>query len=303
MRIEHIREFVAVAEAGSFTAAAERTYVTQPVLSKHVKAVEDEIGARLLVRSTKGLSLTPLGEDAYAAFQQIVAKYDALVEHARAQQRDPAKPLRISMLNLGVDRYIIPIATKLQNKHPEIKITYETEKPRGIVRGLIDGSFDVGFLPASAYDDKGELSYIALRREEIFIALASERARKAKGGAIGPDDLEGSPLICLKDRATSVFMNSLIGNAGYHPRKIVEADELEIAAALVVELDGYFAIPDFMVSRFVTFPGIEIRPMANPAFQEISLAYKTANENRALRLFLAEAQATFPSMESSIASE
>ena len=70
MDFRHLRYFVAVAEAGTFTRAAHRLYIAQPALSKQIHDLEDEIGTRLLVRSARGATLTASGAE--------------FLEHARA---------------------------------------------------------------------------------------------------------------------------------------------------------------------------------------------------------------------------
>lgn len=196
------------------------------------------------------------------------------------------------MLNLGVERYITPVTFALKKAHPGIDIAYSTEKPRSIFEKLLDGSLDVGFFPGSTYDDKGSLSYLFLGREEVRVAVSSS-SEAAKRDALTPEDLADNPLICLKEHETTDLMNALVFSAGFHPRQVVETEELEIAAALIVELNGYFAIPEFMFARFDAFPNITIVPMENPVYQNISFAYKTANENPTLGLFLEQARRLF----------
>lgn len=292
MRIEHIEEFLAAAEAKNITLAARKLFMAQPVLSKHIKMLECELGDKLFSRSPRGLELTPCGQIAYESFRKISSEYRSLNDQIARMKEGAPLTLNVGMLNLGSERYTIPIIRALSKKEPEIKVTFKTEKPRDIVAGLLDGRFDVGFFPIATYQDRGELSYTPIGREEVSLAIKEGREIRAEG-TISPKDVADCPLICLKERETSELMNSLLKTSGFHPKRIVEADELEIAAALIVDQDGYFAIPEFMVSRFETFPGIMVAPLQKPIFQTISFAYKTSNDNRALELFINEALREF----------
>ena len=62
MELKHLRSFVAVVRYGSFTRAAEKLYLSQPAVSAHVQALEEELGRRLIIRTTKSLEVTPKGQ-------------------------------------------------------------------------------------------------------------------------------------------------------------------------------------------------------------------------------------------------
>lgn len=293
MRIDFIEEFLAAAEAKNITLAAKKMFMTQPVLSKHIKALEDELGAKLFSRSPRGLELTPSGRMAYESFRRISSEYRALTEQLCGAAKETPLTLSVGMLNLGSERYTMPIARALRKRQPNIKVAFKTEKPRDIVAGLLDSTLDVGFFPVATYQDRGQLSYVPIGKEEVSLAVREGHGIRADG-TISPEDVAGSPLICLKERETSDLMNHLLKATGFQPKEVVEADELEVAAALIVDLDGYFAIPEFMVSRFKAFPSITVAPLQKPIFQTISFAYKTDNSNRALKLFIDEAMREFP---------
>lgn len=285
MRIEHMREFIAVAEIGNITAASESIYVAQPVLSKHLKTLEGQIGGDLLVRTTRGVQLTSLGEEAYRAFKDIVAACDRLLDSAEAKRKQRTGVLRIGMLNMGVERYIIPISLEMKRLYPNIEIQYTTAKPSEIVQGLDKGKIDAGFFPDTmrSYDDT--LARTPLACEPILIAI-SRNHPGATLEALTPEVLASSPLVCLKQPYTTAYMNNLLFEAGIHPTEIIEVDELELAPSLVEGVNGFFALGEFQISKFTANPNIVALPMAEPIYEDISFAYRESNENPALDLFL-----------------
>ncbi|HEX8272451.1 MAG TPA: LysR family transcriptional regulator [Longimicrobiaceae bacterium] len=84
MDFRHLRYFVAVAEEGTFTRAARRLFIAQPALSKQIQDLEDEIGTRLLVRTARGVSLTPPGAELLEHARSILAREAAARERIRA---------------------------------------------------------------------------------------------------------------------------------------------------------------------------------------------------------------------------
>src|SRR5437868_11972447 len=92
MELRHLRYFVAVAEAGSLTVAAERKlHTSQPSLSRQIRDLEDEVGAQLLTRKARGIDLTPAGRAFLEHARVVLSHVKAAAEAARRVAR-PAKP-------------------------------------------------------------------------------------------------------------------------------------------------------------------------------------------------------------------
>ncbi len=87
MSLTHIQSFVAVAEEGHVGRAARRLHLTQPPLSRHILALEDELGARLFERTPRGMRLLPAGETFLQHARRILAQVDAAVREVEAVRR------------------------------------------------------------------------------------------------------------------------------------------------------------------------------------------------------------------------
>ena len=98
MRVEHMREFVAIRDEGNFSRAARSLFMTQPALSRHVQEMERELGVRLFDRSRHSVTLTEAGERAYKAFRQVIRTYDRLTDDIAGYKAGLSGRLRIGML-------------------------------------------------------------------------------------------------------------------------------------------------------------------------------------------------------------
>jgi DNA-binding transcriptional LysR family regulator len=114
--------FVAAIEAGGFTAAARQLGQTPSAVSKHVARLEDRLGARLINRTTRRLSLTAEGEAYFARAQRILADIEEAEQAVSQSLGTPQGELRV---NVGIafgQRQIVPLIPVFQSRHPRVRI-------------------------------------------------------------------------------------------------------------------------------------------------------------------------------------
>jgi LysR family transcriptional regulator, hca operon transcriptional activator len=118
MELRHIRYFVAVAEAGSLTVAAEqKLHTSQPSLSRQIRDLEDEVGAQLLTRKARGIDLTPAGRAFLDHARVVLAQVEAAAEAAR-RVAHPAKPCFAMGFLTGHELTWMPEALRILRDEP-----------------------------------------------------------------------------------------------------------------------------------------------------------------------------------------
>ena len=83
IKMEYIEEYVTLARTLNFSRTAERHYITQPALSRHIQLIEEEMGAVLLTRTTRSTELTPAGEAVYECFRSMLTLYSTARKQAQ----------------------------------------------------------------------------------------------------------------------------------------------------------------------------------------------------------------------------
>jgi DNA-binding transcriptional LysR family regulator len=122
VNLNRLVSFVAVVEAGSLTAAAERLGLAKSMVSKHMQLLEAEIGVGLLVRSTRRMGLTEAGRVFYQASRELLAAADQAIEQARTGLDAPQGTLRVaSPIDYGV-MVVTPLLAQLQTRYPALKV-------------------------------------------------------------------------------------------------------------------------------------------------------------------------------------
>src|SRR5580693_4815656 len=140
MELRHLRYFVAVAEAGSLTVAAEQTLHTSlPSLSRQIRDLEDEVGARLLTRRARGIELTPAGRAFLEHARVVLSQVEAGAEAAR-RAAHPAKPCFSMGFLTGQEWTWMPEALRiLRDELPNIDVMISSQYSPRLAKALVKG--------------------------------------------------------------------------------------------------------------------------------------------------------------------
>jgi len=183
-KFEDIQAFVAVVEAGTFTAAAERLGAAKSAVSRRVSALEERLGVQLLRRTTRVLNLTDTGHSFYEHSTRILAD---LVEAEAAVQQEHGElrgRLRVALpLSFGVRHMCGPIAA-FSKLHPKVKFDLDLNDRRvDLIEENVDVAVRIGHLQDS--------SLIARRLFDVrAVVCASPHYLNVHGAVQTPDDLQ-----------------------------------------------------------------------------------------------------------------
>lgn len=154
MELKHLRSFVFVAETGSFSIAATRCYVTQSAVSQHIKALEDELGCKLLIRSAHDITLTESGEALLPRAKEIIKQTEDCKEHIHALNN-----CLMGELRLGIGSFITPYirraALTFMERYPNVRLNAEFGKACRLNQMLREHKIDIAFTVNTAYVDEG----------------------------------------------------------------------------------------------------------------------------------------------------
>lgn len=238
--------FVRVVDAGSFSAAADKLGRSKSFVSKQVSELEDRLGARLLNRTTRSLSLTDVGRVYYARCQQIVADAEEAVREITESNARPRGVLRLSApVSFGLG-YLADVLPEFLERNPELTLDIElNDRVVDIVADPYDLALRIGQL--------GDSSLIA---RQIATArgrtVASPGYWNAHGRPEHPDQLRGHRCITYSNMRTPARWDYLDKNAKQISVDIdvlVECNSGELETALAVKGLGVTRVPEFACAR------------------------------------------------------
>lgn len=231
MELYQLRSFVAVAETGHLTRAAEKLHISQPALSAQIKALEEELELDLFERTPSGMQLTPAGHRLVGDAQKLLAAAQAFRNEARAIKGDISGSVRVGTLS---DPHFIRLAEFMSGaveRYPLVQVQLHHEVSGEAFEKVRDRDLDASFY-------YGELTHPAVTGVElrrVTYRIVGPAAWKARLDRADWDALAIEPWILTPAISTHYQLASaLFREHGIEPTKIMEADDEFVVASLVV---------------------------------------------------------------------
>src|ERR1700692_785666 len=173
MELRHLRYFIAVAEAGSPTVAAQRMLHTpQPSWSRQIRDLEDDVGTQLLTRRARGIELTPAGRAFLDHARSVLSQAEAATEAAR-RVAHPAKPCFVMGFLTGHELTWMPEALRiLHDELPNADVMISSQYSPQLADGLLKGRIDAAFLRRE--EKVPDLAFRLLVKERLVVVLPSD---------------------------------------------------------------------------------------------------------------------------------
>lgn len=191
-----LRYFVAVAEELHFTRAAEKLYVSQPALSKQIRALERQLGAPLFDRDRHGVRLTPVGTALLPHARAVLAAWTEADEAVRRARAAEEATLVVGMSTSPGRGGLLPaIRSRFTEAHPEIRLKLRQVGWEDPTAGLADGTSDVAFvwLPLA---DAGRYRWVVVATEARLVALPESHPLAGRE-RVGFAELLDEPFLAL----------------------------------------------------------------------------------------------------------
>jgi DNA-binding transcriptional LysR family regulator len=171
MTMQQLEALIHLMEERSFSRAAKKMHLTQPSLTKHIRNVEDALGAKVVDRSSRSLSLTPEGRVLYDYARRIIKLRDEAKERVLRLREEEAGDIRIAASTIPAT-YILPYAIGgFREKHPRIRTTVRTADSSDVIETVLDNGAEIGFIGKKP--SGGKLIAEELWKDRLVLAVPS----------------------------------------------------------------------------------------------------------------------------------
>jgi LysR family transcriptional regulator, hca operon transcriptional activator len=292
MELRHLRYFVAVAEAGSFKVAAEKKlHTTQPSLSRQISDLEDEIGARLVLRTSKGIELTSAGQVFLDHARVVLSQIEVGVEAAR-RLADPAKPYFVLGFLTGHESTWLPAALQLlRDQLPGAHVVVSSQVSPHLAVAISGGRMDAAFMRRE--EGASDLEFRLLAKEPLEVFMRNDH-RLAAMSEIDPKEIVNETFISVSGKALSgkgtapalrVVIDRYLSDCRLHIRPSHEVDNLAGAMSLIDSTRGVALLPVY-AKNLLSGP-VTSRPLIDKAPTiDLCLGFKKTNESPLLKHLL-----------------
>jgi len=286
MELRHLRYFVAVAEEGSLTTAAERRlHTAQPSLSRQIRDLEVEVGVKLLERGARGIALTVAGRIFLDHARLALLQVEAAGEAARRAAAPERAAFVIGFLT-GHEVMWLPQALRiLREEAPGIEITLSSQPSPELAGALMRGKVDVAFLRREA--QAPGLAFKFLIKEPLVVVLPTGH-RLAARREITPQDIAGETYVAPTRTAPVLkgVIDAYAAKSGITLTAAYDAENLSSAMSLVASTGGVTLLP--LYAQNLLSPAVVVRPLrGEPPTIDLVMGYSRSNTSPLLKRFLA----------------
>ena len=263
MRIDFLglEAFVSIAERGSFQRAAAHLNLSQTAVSHRMRKLEEDLGIKLLARTTREVTLTRAGIDFLPKARRALSELELSFDDLRQQGAKRRERLDIACLPVFAVNYMPPILRRFNELMPDVQVRI-FETPSAAIAELVEsGEVEFGF--TGLLTNRWDLDIETFSSSPLALACPSAHAL-AKKRTLGWDDLSGLPLIRVSSRtAIRVIIDDAISAAKVKIAWQYEVQHVETAVNLVEAGLGFTVVPMIDVSLH-RGRGVVAVPLAAP---------------------------------------
>jgi len=272
--LKQLKALQAVAEAGSFSGAADALNYTQPAVSKTIASLERELGAVLVERQCRPVVLTDAGEALVRHADEMFARLSSARSEIEAIAQVDAGNVFVGTIASAGTSFVVTALREFRRRHPGVDVSItEGSLPSSLVRRLRAGDFDLAVVfdyPAAGEDIGAGLEVHRLLEAPFDVVLPPGH-RLAGRRRVRPDELAEEDWI-LPDFADSPFLRlvyRMCGEAGFEPRIGTKVNNCELNLAMVAAGEGVTVLPRLMLEP--RHADVVVRPLAgDPPVQRVA---------------------------------
>ncbi|WP_455265699.1 selenium metabolism-associated LysR family transcriptional regulator [Phascolarctobacterium sp.] len=222
MDFKQLQSFVTVVQEESFTQAASKLFISQSTISTHIRQLETALNTKLILRTTKSLQITPKGRELYEYAQNILELKERMLQACSIESQ--------RIIHLGASTipsaYILPkLLADFGKLHPDIYFIIHQSDSQGIISGLKDGLFNLGFIGMSCEDSDFCCQPFCKDRMVLITPVNEHFLRYKQQKEVAQDELLREPLILRENGSGSKKMaDNFLAHSG------ISEDELQIIA-------------------------------------------------------------------------
>ncbi|MCU6713680.1 LysR substrate-binding domain-containing protein [Megasphaera butyrica] len=274
MDLFQLTYFVEVAHKKSFTKASKALHISQPSISKGIKALEEHWNIRLFDRKGKNVELTEMGAYLLPRIEGILNDFTALNEEMESPQLLNAGKLTVGVPPMIASSLISPFIGHFITSYPQIELELTEVGSLDIVSAIDDGLVQVGFV-ALPITTEMPYDFFIFHREPLEIVMPPDH-RLAKARELTLDDIKDEPLVYYAPSfALNPYIHSFYQNIMAHPKIICQSNNWDLQIEMVIARMGIALLPRSICQRIPSGKAVHIPLVAPSIYWTLALIWKS----------------------------
>ncbi|SKB00650.1 DNA-binding transcriptional regulator, LysR family [Prosthecobacter debontii] len=243
--IRELECFIAVAEELSFTRAAKRIHLAQPPLSRHIRTLEEKIGAALFSREARQVTLTSAGSLFYEEIRNVPRVLSRAGEAARRCALGETARLRLGFVSAVMNDELVETFRRYREQYSQVQVMLHDSPPQDQLKAIATGHLDGGFVGVAPSVKPAGIQWVAWHREPLLCFVPAGHALAAVKSLSLADLREESFIAVAHDSAPAfaAHIRELCKTAGFRPRVILESPRAQAVALMVAAGSGIALLP------------------------------------------------------------
>lgn len=257
--VRDLRLFIHVAESKSLTRGAERSHLSLPAVSARMKELETQAGVRLLYRAPRGVALTPAGQSLLQHARIILGQIEHMKSDLQRFGEGAQGHIRVFANTTAVTEFMPEVLARFLADHPQVDVDLQERLTGEIVRGVLDGTTDLGITSGPIEADGLEKHHFSTDR---LILVMQPDHPLAAADAVRFADVMDYDYIGLHEGSTlQSFINALMQNARHRLHIRVQVSNFESVCRMVEAGVGIGVVPESAAERHRKTMKIAVRQL------------------------------------------
>jgi DNA-binding transcriptional LysR family regulator len=287
MELRQLRYFVAVAEEGNISRAAQKIFLTQPALSRQIKALEEELGQCVLERQAHSIRLTPAGEILLREARELLAHADLVLERVRATGH--GLRLRVGYAPSFAAGILSVAVSSFTQTHPNAQVELHDASTKEMLAGLEDDKLDIA-ITLRREDEARGLKWAPILKTTLSLAVNRQHPL-AKLKRVSPADVAKEPLVILRRSEYPEYWDMVAAWLRGTKQRLRIAGEYDGAESLMAAVEAGLGVALVSTSIGRLYPERTCLKPLSPALPPVCIhaGYRTSrSSDKALMVFIEE---------------
>lgn len=279
LNLDQLRTLVAIADLGTFAAAAQALHLAAPTVSLHISELEARLGTPLLLRSKRAVALTAAGEALLPRARRLLLDADEAERHIGLHAKGLTGRVRLAASTGPLVHLLPPVLEQMAREHPEVRVELSLLGTHHARERLLAGTVDVA-LVSMPVEESAELVVKRWRVDPVMALLPPQWLNPPR--RITPAWLAERPLI-LNEPGSQIYRQTMawFGAAGLHPSPRIELNYTEAMKSLVATGYGAAVLPldgEAEPHQLALHGRIQLRPLHPPLRREMAVAHRRSEK-------------------------